>query len=62
MPFSISTLRIKKVFRKLAVPPARELTTELRIISLDPVTLLVRFENTFLSKRAIETEEPTAAK
>jgi hypothetical protein len=61
MPFSISTLRIKNVLRKLAVPPAIELTREFIRINLDPVTLLVIPEKSFLNKRATLTEEPTAA-
>jgi hypothetical protein len=61
MPFSISTLRIKKVLRKLAVPPAMELITEFMIISLDPVVRLVSPEKSFLRISAIETEDPTAA-
>ena len=61
IPFSISTLLMQNVFKKLALPPAIELTIELTMISLLPVTDFVRFANSFLIKRATETEEPTAA-
>ncbi len=49
------------MLRKLAVPLAIAATTELRRISLDPVTLRVIPENNFLKRRATETEDPTAA-
>jgi hypothetical protein len=52
---------MKKVLRKLAVPPAKELITELMSISLAPLTRLETPENSFLRIRAMETEDPTAA-
>ena len=52
---------MKKVFRKLAVPPAKELIIEFINISFAPVTLLVIPEKAFLNNKAIETDEPTAA-
>jgi hypothetical protein len=61
MPLAISTRRMKKVLRKLAVPPAKELITELMSISLAPLTRLETPENSFLRIRAMETEDPTAA-
>lgn len=62
MPLFISTLRMQKVFMKLAEPLAKDATKELRTISFAPVIPLVTPEKAFLSKRATETEEPTAAK
>lgn len=53
---------MQKVFMKLAEPLAKDATKELRTISFAPVIPLVTPEKAFLSKRATETEEPTAAK
>jgi hypothetical protein len=61
MPEFISTLLIKKVFRKPAVPPAMQLTNELIRINFVPVTRLETPEKTFLNSRATDTEDPTAA-
>ncbi len=52
---------MKKVFRKLAVPPASDPIIEFIRIRRAPVTLEDIPENTFLNKRATETEDPTAA-
>jgi hypothetical protein len=52
---------MKKVFKKLAVPPARLAIIEFIKMSFAPVTREDIPENTFLSRRATETEDPTAA-
>jgi hypothetical protein len=61
MPPFISTCLIKKVFRKLAVPPAIDAMRELIKISFAPVTRLETPEKIFLKSRAMDTDEPTAA-
>lgn len=52
---------MENVLRKLAVPPAIELTIELIRISLLPVTPLDMLLNSFLIINATLTEDPTAA-
>ena len=52
---------MKKVFKKLAVPPASDPIIELIKINRAPVTREDIPENTFLSKSATDTEDPTAA-
>jgi hypothetical protein len=52
---------MQNVLRKLAHPPAIELTIALRNISLLPLVDLVMLANTFLNIKATDTEEETAA-
>jgi len=61
IPWFISAFLMKKVFKKLAVPPARLAIIEFIKMSFAPVTREDIPENTFLSRRATETEDPTAA-
>lgn len=63
MPVLSSALRIHKVFRKLAVPPAREAIRLFITMSFaEPWGILLeKGVKSFLSRRATETEEPTAA-